>query len=72
VENAGVEHAGVDKSDAQVCRFLQKFRPKTIKSLLQSFIVWKLPAAKLYRNQLPIEMCQHFEREWPHSHKIWA
>jgi len=26
-------------SDTQICRFSQRFRPKTIKSLLQSFIV---------------------------------
>ena len=34
-------------SDTQICRFSQKFRPKTIKNLLQNFIVKQLPAAKL-------------------------
>jgi len=33
--------------DTQICRFSQKSRPETTISLLQSFIVQKLPAAKL-------------------------
>jgi len=34
-------------SDTQICRLSHKFHPKAIKRLLQSFVVLKLPAAKL-------------------------
>ena len=54
-------------SDTQICRFSQKFRPKTKISVSTEF-----HCLKFLDNQLPIERYQHFGRRWPRSRKVWA